>query len=44
MSAKRENFATVKASRIEADRGSKINLSFASGESFARAEFKKING
>ena len=44
MSAKRENFASVKAARMKADQGSKINLGFASGESFARAECKKING
>ena len=44
MSAKREKFASLKSVTSEADRGSKINLNFASRESFARAECKKING
>ena len=44
MSAKRENFASVKAASSKADQGSKINLGFASGESFARIECKKVNG
>ena len=44
MSAKRENFASVKAARTKSDQGSEMNLGFASGESFARAECKKING
>ena len=44
MSVKRENFASVKAARIKADQGNEINLGFASGESLARAECKKING
>ena len=44
MSAKRENFASIKAAKIKADQGSNMNLAFASGESFARAECKKING
>ena len=44
MSAKRENYASIKAARMKADPGNEINLGFASGESFARAECKKING
>ena len=44
MSAKRENYASIKAARMKADPGSGINLGFASGESFARVECKKING
>ena len=44
MSAKREKFASVKAARSKADQGSEINLGFASRESSARAECKKLNG
>ena len=44
MSAKRENYASIKAARMKADPGSGINLGFASGESLARAECKKMNG
>ena len=44
MSAKRENYASVKASRMKADPGSEINLDFASAESLATVECKKING
>ena len=44
MSAKRENYASIKAERANADTGSKVNLGFASVEGLARAECKKING
>lgn len=44
MTAKRENYASIKAERTNADPDNKINLGFASRESFARAECKKING
>ena len=44
MPAQRENFTSVKAARIKADRGSKINLGFTSGKSFAKADCQKTNG